>query len=303
MKILEVLAFGLVLAGVVTDGSVSSGNSNDLVINVGVADSAEDGFDAAGAAAPPPPAAAIYKQIVSGNSSTDTVTLEYQEPDGTIVTQLTDFRMQTQVTRVMMLGEEELEEPAHQVVCFVSAFTGDMIPPEAVMKLRQKHPGTVRIAESDEGEVVQDSQYLFKYSGKGNSYHISSHLAGLCKDAKQTTYTSSHELHTILTEAKKPVSLMDTLVAKFPDYESLPRCAAAALEKDDDGGLHRFLSDGGSSCQCTIQVMFNWYPCSLKYCRNQDGEGEHRCGIKTCRKTLTFRYPVRSTHLCKWDEM
>ena len=57
---------------------------------------------------------AIFKQTVSGNSSTDTVTIDYVEPDGTRVTQLTDFRMHTQVTRVILLGEEELYEPAFQ---------------------------------------------------------------------------------------------------------------------------------------------------------------------------------------------
>ena len=59
---------------------------------------------------------AIFKQTVRGNSSTDTVTIDYVEPDGTRVTQLTDFRMRAQVTRVILLGEEELNEPAYQVI-------------------------------------------------------------------------------------------------------------------------------------------------------------------------------------------
>ena len=58
---------------------------------------------------------AIFKQAVSGNSSTDTVTIDFTEPDGTRVTQLTDFRMHTQVTRLILVGEEELNEPAYQV--------------------------------------------------------------------------------------------------------------------------------------------------------------------------------------------
>ena len=59
---------------------------------------------------------AIFKQTVRGNSSTETVTIDYVEPDGTRVTQLTDFRMRAQVTRVILLGEEELNEPAYQVM-------------------------------------------------------------------------------------------------------------------------------------------------------------------------------------------
>jgi len=234
---------------------------------------------------------AVYKQTISGNSSTDTVTLDYVEPDGSVVTQLTDFRHSVQVTRVVLLGEEELQEPSHQVLCFVSAFTGDLIPPEAVMKLRQKHPGTVRVAESDEGEVVQDSQYLFKYK---YAYRISSHLSALCKDAKKSTYTSSHELHTILTSEAS--HLVESLTDKFPGYESLPRCATLS-ENALTGDKLLMLP-----CQCSRQVFFLWYPCALKYCRNQDGN-ETRCGIKTCRKTKTFRYPAKSKFHCRWDQV
>ncbi len=35
--------------------------------------------------------------------------------DGTVVTQLTDFRMQSQITRILILGEEELDQPRFQV--------------------------------------------------------------------------------------------------------------------------------------------------------------------------------------------
>jgi len=164
------------------------------------------------------------------------------------------------------------------------------------MKLRQKHPGTVRVAESDEGEVVQDSSLLFKYT-KANAYRISSHLSALCKDAKKSTYTSSHELHTILSSEAVTSSsqFVESLADKFPGYESLPRCATLSespvtVEKDKQQ----------LPCQCSRQVVFLWYPCALKYCRNQDGN-ETRCGIKTCRKTKTFRYPAKSKFHCRWD--
>jgi hypothetical protein len=44
-----------------------------------------------------------------------------------------------------------------QVFCFVSAYSGEMIPAEAVTKLRQKHPGTIRVAEENRGTLVQVS--------------------------------------------------------------------------------------------------------------------------------------------------
>lgn len=56
---------------------------------------------------------------------------------------------------------------------------------------------------------------------------------------------------------------------------------------------------GGQSYLFVLRFRF---PCALKYCRNKDTEGEHRCGIKTCKKCLTFRYPVQSREYCAWDE-
>ena len=67
-----------------------------------------------------------------------------------------------------------------QAFCFVSSFSGDLIPPEAVMKLRQKNPLTVRIADEDRGEVVQDSNLLLSPSPIRLA-SVSSHLASFCR--------------------------------------------------------------------------------------------------------------------------
>ena len=47
------------------------------------------------------------------------------------MTLLTDFRTNVQITRIIIAGEEELNEPRAQTLCFVSSFTNDLIPPEA----------------------------------------------------------------------------------------------------------------------------------------------------------------------------
>ena len=67
-----------------------------------------------------------------------------------------------------------------QAFCFVSSFSGDLIPPEAVMKLRQKNPLTVRVADEDRGEVVQDSNLLLSPSPIRLA-SVSSHLASFCR--------------------------------------------------------------------------------------------------------------------------
>ena len=56
------------------------------------------------------------------------------------------------------------------------------------------------------------------------------------------------------------------------------------------------------SCSSHAAIFFR-YPCALKYCRNREGEGEHRCGIRTCRKCTTYRFPTKFKNLCLWDEV
>ena len=63
------------------------------------------------------------------------------------------------------------------------------------------------------------------------------------------------------------------------------------------------VEDRRHPCVCSLRVCLDWFPCALKYCKNREGEGEHRCGIRTCRKCLTFRYPIKAKNLCMWDEV
>ena len=121
------------------------------------------------------------------------------------------------------------------------------------MKLRQKHPGTVRVAETDEGIVVQDSPLVVvRQAGKS----LSSHLPSLCKDAGTSVFTSSHEVHSILQQQRAAAGGADGLARPHPGYEGLDRCRSSTA--------------GGAACQCSRPVEFFWYPCALKYCRNQD---------------------------------
>ena len=49
-----------------------------------------------------------YRQALSGNTTTETVTIEFVTPGGTGVTHLTDFRTGVTVTVVTQPGEEDL---------------------------------------------------------------------------------------------------------------------------------------------------------------------------------------------------
>ena len=194
------------------------------------------------------------------------------------MTYLTDFRTNSQILRLIIPGEEELNEPKAQIVCFVSSFNKDLIPPEAVSKLRQKHPQAIRIADEDVGEIVQDSPLKI-----AKNQLISTHLGKSCKEA----YTSQYELDKILNGNLQKVQ--NYLHEDIVKYQDLSRCFT--LDYKD-----------ANPCICSRQVYLNWYPCSIKYCKNKDNEEEHRCGVKTCLKALTFRYKVKSKLYCNWDE-
>ena len=72
-----------------------------------------------------------------------------------------------------------------QVLCFVAPASTDMIPPEAMTKLRQKHPGTVRVAEESRGSSVLAHPVSLVPARAG---HLSRHLPALCKEARDTTF-------------------------------------------------------------------------------------------------------------------
>jgi len=129
-----------------------------------------------------------YRQALAGNTTADTVTIDYVTPEGVGVTVLEDFRTGLTLTRAIVLGEQDLGQARYQVLCFVSASPSDLIPPEAVTKLRQKHPGTVRVAEEWRGSTTLDHPVTLVAARAG---HLSRHLPALCREARDTTFAPS----------------------------------------------------------------------------------------------------------------
>jgi len=244
------------------------------------------------------PDSSVFRQSLSGNTSADTVTIQYVTPSGTGVTQLTDFKTGITVTVVTVPGEEELGQPKYQVLCFLAPTASDIIPPEAMTKLRQKHPGAVRIAEEGRGRVVVDNSASIIVS---KAHHLSHHIPTLCKEARDTTFAPDHLLKQYqegsLGQGKGGSSRRDN-----KDISNLSRSQATQYT-----GLARCASlEVGSKtpCLCVVENCVYWYPCSLKYCRNTNGDpGEHRCGIRTCSKCTEMRFTSKNKNLCSWDEL
>jgi len=231
-----------------------------------------------------------YRQALSGNTTTETVNIEFVTPGGTGVTHVTDFRSGVTITVVTQPGEEDLGQARYQVLCFVSPSPADLIPPEAVTKLRQKHPGTVRVAEEWRGSLVVDHPFNIV---PARASHLSKHLPVLCKEARDTTFVSR-----ALLEAYRQGSLGKGVE---------PRDEAVWLRGEGldnfEGGKRCSEAELGSRCICSVESCLQWFPCSLKYCRNTSGEGEHRCGIRTCAKCTTLRYLAIERQLCTWDQL
>jgi len=235
-----------------------------------------------------------YRQSLQGNVTSDTVTIEYVTPSGRGVTQVSDFRTGVTLTVVTIPGEEDLGEPRYQVLCFVGLGTADLIPPEAMTKLRQKHPGTVRVAEEYKGTIVVDNSVSLVPARSG---HISVHVPHLCREARHTTFA--------------PVSLLegwragDRLGDRTGERREEATWVREASQHWETGRQTRCAHTvhSGVDCVCSVTHCVHWFPCSLKYCRNTAGEGEHRCGIRTCSKCTALRYLSPSRQLCSWDQV
>ena len=162
------------------------------------------------------------------------------------------------------------------------------------MKLRQKNPGAIRVADEDLGEIVQDSSLkLFSKSLALISYQ----LPKMCRG--DNVISSHHEIANILegrtsnnnNDINNNKDRVQEVSQNDLGYDELQRCYSLPYNEDNRR----------KSCICARSVNLSWIPCALKYCRQKDGV-EQRCGIKTCKKCLTFRYRAKSKLHCLWDE-
>ncbi|KAK3885006.1 hypothetical protein Pcinc_010747 [Petrolisthes cinctipes] len=235
----------------------------------------------------------VFKETITANISDDSVLLEFPQSDGTYITQLIDFKQELQIFKVIVLGEEELGQSQYQVMCFVLRFfKNNFISSDAMSKLRQKNPGTVRVPEEDRGTEEVELDVSVDVSRAGI---LSPHLPRLCSLAPTATYASDRDIKLWATQRREldgDWSLVSDVTHHLPT-RGVARCG--------DSGR----SDLSSPCVCHYQVCIAWYPCGLKYCKGRDNSGKavsYRCGIRTCRKCRNFSYFVAQQQLCLWDE-
>lgn len=120
---------------------------------------------------------------------------------------------EVQILKSLILGEEERGQSQYQVMCFIFHFAKDsFISSDAMSKLRQKNPSTVRTPEEDLGRYVDDKKTHFQiltivvfFFSRANhtmdyavvlkhSGIISPFIRDVCAEAGQATYTRYEDI-------------------------------------------------------------------------------------------------------------
>ncbi|KAK2505983.1 hypothetical protein MC885_004083, partial [Smutsia gigantea] len=205
----------------------------------------------------------VTEESLQADSEADSISLELRQPDGTLISFTADFRKDVKIFRALILGELEKGQSQFQALCFVTRlYHSEIIPSEAMAKLRQKNPRAVRQAEEVRGleQLHMDVAVNFSQGGL-----LSPHLRNVCVDN----------------------SVFEAL-PRASEQMLLPRCVQ--------------VGDRGKPCVCSYSLSLAWYPCMLKYCHSRDRPAPYKCGIRSCQKKYTFNFYVPQRQLCLWDE-
>ncbi|XP_031628745.1 out at first protein [Contarinia nasturtii] len=230
----------------------------------------------------------VIQETITSNLLDDYIILEFQRTDGTLVTQLIDFRNEVQVLKALVLGEEERGQSQYQVMCFVSRLSkGDFISTDAISKLRQKNPSTIRQPEEDRG---RENFTMTAWINLPHAAPISQHIAGLCSEAADSTYISDDDIKFLSSKPGSSISRLESAIYPFPSTQT--------ASCNNVSGLW-------TPCNCLLEIMIPWYPCALKFCKGKidtppGNNASYRCGIKTCRKCYQLMYFVKQKQQCLW---
>ncbi|XP_076867182.1 out at first protein homolog [Brachyhypopomus gauderio] len=227
----------------------------------------------------------ITQEVLEADGEQDTITLEFRQGDGTLITFLADFKRNVKVLRALVLGEPERGQMQYQALCFITTLQhGDIIPSEAMARLRQKNPHVVRIAEEKRGVERMSMDVAVNLT---SSWHLSSHIRNICRDARDLVLTRQQDVQRWLEKG-----------VESSVFQSL---------EGTDTGLRGCDStpEARQPCTCSYDLRLEWYPCALKYCRGR-GPGPspspYRCGIRSCSKGYHFDFHTSHRQLCMWDE-
>ncbi|KAF6211066.1 hypothetical protein GE061_014179 [Apolygus lucorum] len=176
---------------------------------------------------------------------------------------------EVQILKALVLGEEERGQSQYQVMCFVCHVNKDeFISSDAMSKLRQKNPGTLRVPEIEKEKERFEMNMLMEV---GRSAVISRHIATLCTEANDATYTRTADIESW---------------ASLPRGAERRRLLAAVREAPRAPSTCREAKGMWAPCTCRLETCIGWYPCGLKYCRAKDGSS-YSCVFGTNDRRMT----------------
>ncbi|XP_036601837.1 out at first protein homolog [Trichosurus vulpecula] len=230
----------------------------------------------------------VTEESLQADSDADCISLELHKPDGTLISFTADFKRDVKIFRALILGELEKGQSQFQALCFITRLHhNEIIPSEAMAKLRQKNPRAVRQAEEVRSLEQLHMDVAVNFS-KGA--WLSPHIHNVCAEAQEAIYTREEDVKFWL-ERGVDGSMFEALPSQPMDLSSLQRC--------------RLVGDRWKPCLCHYGLNLAWYPCLLKYCHSREPNGRlssYKCGIRSCQKSYNFDYYVPQKQLCLWDE-
>ncbi|XP_063701175.1 out at first protein [Culicoides brevitarsis] len=256
----------------------------------------------------------VVQETITSNIGDDVIILEFQRTDGTLITQLIDFRSEVQILKALVLGEEERGQNTYQVMCFVTRFMkSEFISSDAMAKLRQKNPHTVRTPEEDRGK---ENFTMTGWIHLDKSSPISRHISYLCSEAQDSTYVRDVDIKAWSELPGASISNLLSAVQSFPIFVAnidtpsvinnnnhikpiansisnnnnhrgtIPPAIAAQLHLNAKSTMsphnsrqHEQTETQSSTSKCN-EVSAIWAPCmcSLEMCI-----GWYPCGLKYCK--------------------
>lgn len=226
----------------------------------------------------------VTEESLQADSDNDSISLELRKPDGTLVSFTADFKKYVKIFRALILGELEKGQSQFQALCFVTRLQhNEIIPSEAMAKLRQKNPRAVRQAEEVRGLEHLHMDVAVNFSQGGL---LSPHLRNVCAEAVDTIYTRQEDVRFWLEQGVD--RSVFKILPKDTEQSLLPHC--------------RQVEDRGKPCVCHYGLSLAWYPCMLKYCHSRDRPVPYKCGIRSCQKSYSFNFYMPQKQLCLWDE-
>ncbi|XP_058956263.1 out at first protein [Pocillopora verrucosa] len=231
----------------------------------------------------------IVQQTFSADPEKDFVTIDYKSNENRFVSVYIDFRQKRKIFQVIVLGEMDKAESSYEAMCFVAELKEEeFISSDAMSKLRQKNPSTIRVPEEDvasESHIMDHVVFLDANVTEGT-------IGQLCKDAGKVLFSGTNTKLLLLGNST------------LEDLDKLE------LASQDQTGFSKVLKpckntpELSAECICRVEVCLSWYPCHLKLCQGEDDNGqltEYRCGIKTCGKCYEFDFYVGERRQCFWD--